>query len=505
MKKEVSFDTKLVVESGEDAGNVKVDVLEQKHGDDEKKLESNTQEELPDKMESSPLDKEPQTNIASDTVQPVSASPSTSDVSAQPRFSQQQITPSAPLLIPPAEEEMLVGFGRNQYGRFSLAGAYNPRTGTLRCERKYMLTKFITPVKQSRLSTKNADDGCTKRPVRAKRSYSVDTADSSTSVQAATSSGKRKRTSSLWAQDGSHDATHDTATPSSTSSKRGKKKGHLGASFSVMTSTEFLSGMENLAEKEGYRRAFLDPATGEVYEGEWINGQRNGFGVCLFPDGTMYEGWWLNNKEHGPSGLWMTGTREVLYSGEWAEGRIHGTGTYYFPSGDVYTGEFKEGAKHGKGRYVKADGSSYDGDWKDNVRHGRGLFTWADGSEFEGDWEFGQRSGRGELVLSNNLAYSGSWACNFMEGRGELIFPDGQQYKGVFKNGLREGRGSIVFPEGATYEGRFREDALDGQGTLKISQTVPGGAEDELFIPLDNLADIRRIHYKSGFGGDAHH
>ena len=24
---------------------------------------------------------------------------------------------------------MVVGFGRNQYGRFSLAGAYNPRTG----------------------------------------------------------------------------------------------------------------------------------------------------------------------------------------------------------------------------------------------------------------------------------------------------------------------------------------------------------------------------------------
>ena len=40
-----------------------------------------------------------------------------------------QATPNSALLVPPAEEVMVVGFGRNQFGRFSLAGAYNPRTG----------------------------------------------------------------------------------------------------------------------------------------------------------------------------------------------------------------------------------------------------------------------------------------------------------------------------------------------------------------------------------------
>jgi hypothetical protein len=43
---------------------------------------------------------------------------------------------------PPDGELMVVGFGRNVYGRFSLLGAYNPQTGTLRCERKYMLSKL---------------------------------------------------------------------------------------------------------------------------------------------------------------------------------------------------------------------------------------------------------------------------------------------------------------------------------------------------------------------------
>jgi hypothetical protein len=425
---------------------------------------------------------------------------------------------------------MLVGFGRNQYGRFSLAGAYNPRTGSLRCERKYMLTKFVLPpAKQPRGSGASDSDQTgsgKKRPVRAKRAFSIDTSSGASGDKdsligappTATASGKRKRASSGWLlQDGAQSALDETdllggipAPPTSTTtpsgSKRGRKKGFgAGSANPVMTSNQYLTVLESVAEKEGYRRAFLDPTTGEVYEGEWCYGQRNGFGIALFPDGTLYEGSWLNNKEHGPSGLWMTGARELLYSGEWAEGRIHGSGTYYFPSGDVYVGEFKEGARHGKGRYTRADGCSYEGDWKDNLRHGRGVFTWTDGSEYDGDWEFGQRSGRGELVLSSSLSYSGSWACNLMEGRGVLIFPDGQEYKGIFKNGLREGRGSLVFPEGAVYEGRFREDALDGQGTLKITRTVPGAGEDEVLIPLDSLADIRRIHYKSGFGGDSHH
>ena len=33
-----------------------------------------------------------------------------------------------------------------------------------------------------------------------------------------------------------------------------------------------------------------------MYEGEWYQGLRNGFGRALFKDGTLYEGYWLNDK-----------------------------------------------------------------------------------------------------------------------------------------------------------------------------------------------------------------
>ena len=92
-----------------------------------------------------------------------------------------------------------------------------------------------------------------------------------------------------------------------------------------------------------------------------------------------------------------------------------------------------------------------------------------------------------------------------MEGRGMTIFPEEHVYQGIFKHGLREGRGSMTFAEGAVYEGRFKEDHFDGQGTLKIESTVPGAAEGEIFLPIAIQADLKRIHFKSGFGPEAPH
>ena len=37
---------------------------------------------------------------------------------------------------------LLYGFGRNALGRFSIAAIYDAVSGSLKCEKKYMLTKF---------------------------------------------------------------------------------------------------------------------------------------------------------------------------------------------------------------------------------------------------------------------------------------------------------------------------------------------------------------------------
>jgi hypothetical protein len=39
--------------------------------------------------------------------------------------------------------------------------------------------------------------------------------------------------------------------------------------------------------------------SGVVYEGEWMNNMRDGYGVQVWPDGAKYTGYWVQNKAHG--------------------------------------------------------------------------------------------------------------------------------------------------------------------------------------------------------------
>jgi hypothetical protein len=107
--------------------------------------------------------------------------------------------------------------------------------------------------------------------------------------------------------------------------------------------------------EEVWRAAFLDDATGEVYEGGWHKGRRASLGACVFPNGNMYEGEWRRGREHGHGAL-MTGTRRVIYSGDWVDGKLCGRGTYNFPGGAVYTGDWRDNMRHGKGVYTLPTG-----------------------------------------------------------------------------------------------------------------------------------------------------
>lgn len=38
---------------------------------------------------------------------------------------------------------------------------------------------------------------------------------------------------------------------------------------------------------------------GNVYEGEYVKGKREGYGTYTFPDGEKYEGQWFQDQQHG--------------------------------------------------------------------------------------------------------------------------------------------------------------------------------------------------------------
>jgi hypothetical protein len=84
-------------------------------------------------------------------------------------------------------------------------------------------------------------------------------------------------------------------------------------------------------------------ADGTVYEGGFVEGQREGEGTITRPDG-------------------------FTYTGGWRDGELHGMGTATYRNGDVYEGMFAMGQRQGEGtmRYA-ADGEVVTGTWENGM------------------------------------------------------------------------------------------------------------------------------------------
>ena len=63
--------------------------------------------------------------------------------------------------------------------------------------------------------------------------------------------------------------------------------------------------------------------TGATYDGEWIGGFRDGYGVQKWPDGAQYEGQWKDDHYNGSGTLIGNGGVDwERYEGDLVQGRI---------------------------------------------------------------------------------------------------------------------------------------------------------------------------------------
>ena len=83
-------------------------------------------------------------------------------------------------------------------------------------------------------------------------------------------------------------------------------------------------------------------ADGDIYVGDWRNGERTGQGTLTFASGAEYVGEFRDNKRTGQ-------------------------GTYTWANGDIYVGEFQDGKKHGQGTYTHAEGRIMSGFWENDT------------------------------------------------------------------------------------------------------------------------------------------
>ena len=159
----------------------------------------------------------------------------------------------------------------------------------------------------------------------------------------------------------------------------------------------------------------------DVYEGEWNNQKRWGYGKLLSHLGFYYEGFWKNDVANG-------------------QGRMINN------NGDMYQGDWINGKYHGKGTFVGVNGYRYVGDWSQDMQNGSGCEIWPDGSSFEGEYKWSKKHGKGLFKWINGEKYFGEFSANNLDGEGVYEWPNGQKYIGVWKENKICGEGRLETP-----------------------------------------------------------
>ncbi|MEL6814556.1 MAG: hypothetical protein AAFP03_07055, partial [Cyanobacteria bacterium J06598_3] len=111
---------------------------------------------------------------------------------------------------------------------------------------------------------------------------------------------------------------------------------------------------------------------GAVYYGAINNGQpADGQGTMMYPTGNRYEGDFQNGQRQGCGTFTFANGRE--YIGQFEADQFNGRGTWIIENGERYIGEFKNNQCSGQGTFIFANGSTKSGLWADGKLPGSQL------------------------------------------------------------------------------------------------------------------------------------
>ncbi len=109
------------------------------------------------------------------------------------------------------------------------------------------------------------------------------------------------------------------------------------------------------------RLGFMKMEDGGDYRGEIDDFSPCGNGVMKYPNGDVYEGDWKDGLRDGSGVLRLADGG--CYEGEFSDDEMSGEGTYTYPNGDVYEGEFVGGERDGFGLMTFSNGYFREGEW----------------------------------------------------------------------------------------------------------------------------------------------
>jgi len=208
---------------------------------------------------------------------------------------------------------------------------------------------------------------------------------------------------------------------------------------------------------------------GKYYIGEVSNDKMHGKGILYYKDGKIeYDGNFINGKREGKGKyIWEDGS---YYIGQWSNNNMNGKGTAYNKDDTIqYEGDFVNGKKEGYGKFIYEDGLYYIGKWLNDKRNGKGKLYNKDGIiEYEGDFVNDKMEGYGKYFIFDAGYYIGQMLNNSLNGKGKLYRNDGTIiYEGDFVNGKFEGNGkSYLYENGSYYIGQFVKNLEHGKGKI---------------------------------------
>lgn len=243
----------------------------------------------------------------------------------------------------------------------------------------------------------------------------------------------------------------------------------------------------------GSNGAYEGPS-GEVYEGDFVNGQPCGRGIFTFARERIgYNGGWKDGCFDGEGELLMgaldsqaPGQEPYLHcKGNWCGGYLNGHDCLMETRAASYTGDCVNGKRCGYGEVVYQEGrmASYKGPFLNGAitttngttDKDKGTLTLRDGTVIVGHFKDGKLHGTADITFVQGMRFSGTFKSHRMVGEGRIQFPNGDSYVGEVEQlssshewdftPQRHGKGVYSFVEGGKLQCCWKHNVLHGSGT----------------------------------------
>ena len=215
-----------------------------------------------------------------------------------------------------------------------------------------------------------------------------------------------------------------------------------------------------------------------IYEGEYLNGKRNGKGKEFYKNGDLlFEGEYLNGKRWNGTSYFNSEERKeyILKNGQ---GYIKEYDVYN--NSLIYEGEYLNGKRNGKGKEYKFGGLIFEGEYLNGkrwngkvgsfnrfyeIKEGKGYIREHEhyyNHTFEGEYLDGKRNGKGKECVNGHLVYEGEYINGKRNGKGKEY--DDIMYEGEFLNGKRNGNGKEYTFDKLIFDGEYFKGERNGKG-----------------------------------------